>query len=92
VLPQALNAFRRQGDKALPIARHHHGQAIVITIRQFAGHGGSLPSGFAREKLRLNVRRTWEFRRTRQNELLELIHEQPLDSGTAAAAGRAHPD
>jgi hypothetical protein len=61
VLPQPLNAFRRQGDEALITARHHHGQAVVITIRKFAGHGGSVPSGFAREKLRLNLRGTREF-------------------------------
>jgi hypothetical protein len=57
VLPQPLNAFRRQGDEAFITARHHHGQEVVIAIRKFAGHGGSVPSGFAREKLRLNLRR-----------------------------------
>ena len=43
VLPQPLNAFRRQGDEAFIAARHHHGKAIVITIRKSTGHRDSVP-------------------------------------------------
>ena len=53
MFPQTLNTFRCQGDEAFITPRHHHRQAVIITIRKFARHGGSLPPGFAHEKLRL---------------------------------------
>ena len=65
MLPQPLNAFRRQGDEAFITARHHHGQAIVITIRKFTGHRDSVPSASAAKSLR----RTGDFRRTRQRTI-----------------------